>query len=85
MYVLTLAQLDAWIEIVVECFSEWETHGGHRQKRCADTFEMNMKLAVEQSVGVSQVFVRWWEPEDLKGAIESPQEEARKEGWLGMK
>lgn len=45
---LSLVPIDAWIVTNAERFPEQESHDWNRQKRYADTFGRDMKLAVEQ-------------------------------------
>lgn len=69
---------------VVECFSEWETCSGLRQKRDADPYGRNMQLTVEQVLGQIRVLIEWWAPQELKIPIEIGDEEVREEGLLRM-
>jgi len=64
--ICSIARIDAWFMTVIDCLGFEEVRGGGRQKRYVQKYEEYLPLAMRQLSRSLYMYVRKWEPNDLK-------------------
>jgi len=82
--ILSLARLDAWINVVIETLDPAQGRGGKRQKLYSDTFSRMVQHSTSQLIGTVRRFVEKWEKDELVIPEVSGSEEDRKRAVLDM-